>query len=128
MDDIFSIATHCDLYLYHYASTTNYFRNSSSSLQSAVGSSGVLTEKNWRKMLCRKKLVLALTLACLGLLYVSANHYLSNSDTEQTSTNDQLTASDSNSNGLAFLLINLMFSPNFNVMYHNGMIFFYIRV
>lgn len=43
-------------------------------------------------------MVLALTLACLGLLYVSANHYLSNNDTEQTSTNDQLTASDSNSN------------------------------
>lgn len=43
-------------------------------------------------------MVLALTLACLGLLYVSANHYLSNNDTEETSKNDQLTASDSNSN------------------------------
>ena len=62
-------------------------------------------------MLCRKKLVLALTLACLGLLYVSANHYLSNNDTEQTSTNYQLTASDSNSNGLAFLLIKFDVSP-----------------
>ena len=50
-------------------------------------------------MLCRKKLVLFLTLTCLGLLYISANHYLSNSDSEQT--NDQ--QSSDISHGVAFL-------------------------
>ena len=33
-------------------------------------------------MLCRKKLVIVLTLTCLVLLYVSANHLLQNEDTE----------------------------------------------
>ena len=35
-----------------------------------------------RKMLCRKKLVIVLTLTCLVLLYVSANHLLQNEDPE----------------------------------------------
>lgn len=51
-------------------------------------------------MLCRKKLVLFLTLTCLGLLYISANHYLSNSDSEQTNNEQQ---SSLNSHGVAFL-------------------------
>ena len=51
-------------------------------------------------MLCRKKLVLFLTLTCLGLLYISANHYLSNSDSEERNNEQQ---SSLNSHGVAFL-------------------------
>ena len=49
-------------------SNTHYYNTSNSFLQ--------------RKMLCRKKLVIVLTLTCLVLLYVSANHLLQNEDPE----------------------------------------------
>ena len=54
-----------------------------------------------RKMLCRKKLVIVLTLTCLVLLYVSANHLLQNEDPENNTNalqNSNTIGSSSSSN------------------------------
>ena len=54
-----------------------------------------------RKMLCRKKLVIVLTLTCLALLYVSANHLLQNEDPENNNNalqNSNAIGSSSSSN------------------------------
>ena len=40
-------------------------------------------------MLCRKKLVLFLTLTTLGLMYISANHYLSESSKQDDKHEDK---------------------------------------
>ena len=40
-------------------------------------------------MLCRKKLVLFLTLTTLGLMYISANHYLSENGKNEEKNNEK---------------------------------------
>ena len=46
-------------------------------------------------MLCRKKLVLFLTLTTLGLMYISANHYLSNADKNSSESSKTVTRENS---------------------------------
>ena len=51
-------------------------------------------------MLCRRKLVLFLTVACLCLLYISANHYMSGDESDVEQNNNRHDKSNGESNGM----------------------------